>query len=220
MNIPDTWTFKSSEVAGDFDQHVREQLPWYDLVTEAVVQIARHYIGKGGVVYDIGAANGNVGRAIGSVLDERQATLVSIDSSAEMVDRYDGPGVALHCDAEDHAYSPFDLAVSMLTLMFMRPSDVPAFIDRLRDSVRPGGALLIIERTLPPAGYPSIVTSRLTLAAKAAAGAPAEQIIAKELSLAGVQRPIDPALLLSRGAVEWFRFGDFAGYLIEGADSC
>lgn len=219
MRIPEQWTFQSPEVAGAFDEHVREQLPWYDLVTDAVVQIARHYIGQGGLVYDIGSANGNVGRALRSILDTRRADFVAIDSSPEMVDSYDGPGSVLVGDAETFDYQPYDLAVSMLTLMFLRPSEVPALLDRLQCAIRPGGALLIIERTLPPGGYPSIITSRLTLAAKAAAGASAEQIVAKELSLAGVQRPIAASLLTSRGAVEWFRFGDFAGYLIEGEAS-
>lgn len=51
---------------------------------------------------------------------------------------------------------------------------------------------------------------RLTLAGKLAAGASAENIIAKELSLGGVQRPITP--LPWR---QWFKFGDFVGYLYE-----
>lgn len=60
----------------------------------------------------------------------------------------------------------------------------------------------------------SIVTSRIILAAKLAAGADATSILLKELSLGGVQRPVAVAEL-GPGAVEWFRFGDFAGWLIE-----
>jgi tRNA (cmo5U34)-methyltransferase len=54
----------------------------------------------------------------------------------------------------------------------------------------------------------------LTLAGKVAAGVPAEEIVAKELSLGGVQRPLDPREL-GPGFIEWFRFGDFAGWLAE-----
>src|SRR5690348_16741558 len=148
MKIPEAWTFKSTEVAASFDSHVREQLPWYDLVTDAVAQIGRHYIGQRGVVYDIGSANGNIGRALRPTLDARCAEFVAIDSSAEMVDLYDGPGKAIVGSAEAFDYEPFDLAVSMLTLMFLRPSDVPVLLDRLAAATRPGGALLVIERTL------------------------------------------------------------------------
>ena len=40
------WTFRG--FSGQFDGHVREQLPWYDMATAAVAMIARHYIPHGG----------------------------------------------------------------------------------------------------------------------------------------------------------------------------
>jgi tRNA (cmo5U34)-methyltransferase len=217
VNIPDHWTFESADIADGFDAHVREQLPWYDLVTKAVVQIGRHFIPQGGLVYDIGASHGNVGRALAPILFERSASLVGIEPSAEMCADYDAPGLLERSSAEAFDFAPFDFAVAMLALMFVPPAQMPGLLERLAANIRPGGALVVVERTLPPPGYMSIVTSRLALAAKAEMGAPAEQIVAKELSLAGVQRPLDARLLAGFGAVEWFRFGDFAGYVIEGA---
>lgn len=217
MKIPDTWTFEDSGVAAEFDQHVREQLPWYDLVTGAIGQIARHYIPTHGQVYDIGASQGNVSRALGPLLADRKADLVSIEPSPDMCQLFKGPGQLICERAEEYDFKDYDFGVAMLALMFVPPSKTPDLLARLVTRIRPGGALVLVERTLPPAGYMSIVTSRLTLAAKADMGAPADQIIAKELSLSGVQRPIDPALLGRLGAVEWFRFGDFAGYVIEGS---
>lgn len=215
MKIPEAWTFENAEVADEFDAHVREQLPWYDLVTSAVAQIGRHYIAPEGLVYDIGASRGNVGKALEPTLRERGAVLEAIDPSEEMCERYDGPGQITCAAAESFPFVQYDFAVAMLALMFVPASCVRDLLRRLTDNIQPGGALVIVDRTLPPAGYMSIVSSRLTLAAKAAMGAPAEQIIAKELSLAGVQRPLDSAMLRDLGAVEWFRFGDFGGYVIE-----
>ena len=40
-------------------------------------------------------------------------------------------------------------------------------------------------------------------------------MIKKELSLSGIQRPLYPGEL-GEDAVEVFRFGDFAGWIIEG----
>jgi len=64
MQIPQNWTFKSDHIANNFDQHVREQLPWYDLATFATAQMARHFVPQGGKVYDIGCATGNMGRVL------------------------------------------------------------------------------------------------------------------------------------------------------------
>jgi tRNA (cmo5U34)-methyltransferase len=217
VNIPDTWSFERTDVADDFDAHVREQLPWYDLVTGAVAQIGRHYIPRRGHVFDIGASTGNIGRALAAIIEDRGCWYTAIEPSAEMLQRFSGPSGAelVNARAEDYEFPGIDFGVAMLSLMFVPPPRLPDLLDTLVRQLNPGGALVIVERTLPPPGYMSVVSSRLTLAAKAQAGAPAEQIVAKELSLAGVQRPLDPRLLTDRGAVEWFRFGDFAGYVLE-----
>ena len=78
------------------------------------------------------------------------------------------------------------------------------------------GAIIVVERMLPPDSYMSIVSSRLTLAAKLEGGVSPAEIIAKEISLGGVQRPLSRDVLTDLGAVEWFRYGDFAGWVIEG----
>ena len=88
-----------------------------------------------------------------------------------------------------------------------------AFIDNLKSLIKPGGALLIVDKCEAASGYEATVFWRLTLAGKVAAGVDAESVIKKELSLSGVQRPIDPAML-GKDASLWFRFGDFAGWII------
>jgi tRNA (cmo5U34)-methyltransferase len=54
---------------------------------------------------------------------------------------------------------------------------------------------------------------RLTLDWKLKNGATAEEIISKELSLSGVQRPMTKSELTGK---EFFRFGEFVGWVIEG----
>lgn len=215
-NIPQAWTFETASVAEQFDAHVREQLPWYDLVTAGVAHIARHYVPRGGLVYDFGASTGNVGRALAPILEERSATLIPVEASREMADRYEGPGKVnlIIGDASEIEIEEFDVAVAFLVLMFLPIPARRAFLDRLLERVRPGGAVIVVDRCLPGAGYPATVLWRLALANKVAAGAPADEVVSKELSLAGVQRGLAVAEI-PRGAVEWFRMGDFAAWLIE-----
>ena len=118
MKIPTEWTFKSSDVAEGFDNHVREQLPWYDLVTDGLRQLARHYIPQNGLVYDIGASTGNMGRALNETLKERNARLVALEESEEMCELYDAPGELVKIDAMDYKFQPFDLGICFLVLMF------------------------------------------------------------------------------------------------------
>ncbi len=215
LDVPDpgSWTFKSARVAGDFDRHVREQLPWYDLATGIVSHVARHYVPPGGRVYDCGASTGNVGRAIGPVLQQRSASLIAYDESQEMVDRYDAPGAAIRADIREADLSGADLIVAFLVMMFVPPADRAALISRMIQSLKPGGAILIFDKMAARGGHVGSVIYRLTLAAKYEAGALPEEIIRKELSLAGVQRPMTEDEL--PGFDQIFRFGDFAGYLYE-----
>lgn len=215
MDIPKEWTFENASVASSFNQHVREQLPWYDLVTGAVVHIARHYIPQNGLVYDIGASTGNIGAALESALTQRQAKLIPIEPSAQMCAEYAGPGKEnlVQMDACRYHFEPFDVAICYLVLMFMPVHERPAFIAKLKAALKPGGAIVIVDKCEAATGYQATVLWRLTLAGKVAAGVLPEHIIAKELSLGGVQRPLDPALL-GENAVQWFRFGEFAGWII------
>lgn len=213
--IPEHWTFKDPSVAAGFGEHVREQLPWYDLVTQAIVQIGRHYIGQGGLVYDVCASTGNISRALAGVIQDREATCISIEESEDMAAQWEGPGELVVQPAQAAEIRGFDFAVVMLGLMFLRADEQGALLEKLHRNINPGGAVVLVERMLPPSGYLSIVTSRLTLAAKMSQGANPEEVIGKELALAGAQRPIDARVLLAHGAVEWFRFGDFAGWVIE-----
>ena len=213
MDIPREWTFENTKVASGFDRHVREQLPWYDLVAGAVAHIARHYIPKNGLVYDIGASTGNIGQAIEETIVERKAKLVGIEASAEMCARYKAPGELVQIDALDYRFQPYDLAICYLVLMFLPVGKRQEFIDYLKSLIKPGGALLIVDKCEAATGYEATVFWRLTLAGKIAAGVDAESVIAKELSLSGVQRPLDPAML-GDDAVQWFRFGDFAGWIV------
>lgn len=217
LDIPTEWTFQTADVAEGFDAHVHEQLPWYDLVTAMIGLIGRHYITEDGTVYDLGAATGNVGRILAPTLALRHANLIAVDNSQEMVDRYDGPGEAVCADIATFqvAHTAPDLIVANLVLMFLNPADALDLIDRLVDGLAYGGALILVERFTPPSGYLGLVSSRLTLDAKLRGGATADEIIAKELSLVGVQRPLIRDAVVARGGCELFRFGDFSLYVIE-----
>ena len=170
----------------------------------------------GGLVYDIGASTGNVGRAIADTLSNRKAYFIGIEPSKEMAAKYSGPGKLSITDACGYNYKPFDFGVCFLVLMFLAPDQRRDLLKKLRAKLKPGGAIVVFDKCQPVTGYPATVMQRLTLAGKVSAGVDSREIIAKELSLAGAQRPIAPSELPKR-AVEIFRFGEFAGWLIEGA---
>lgn len=204
------WTFNDTVLADDFDRYVRGQLPWYDLANELLSHVGRHFIPEGGRVYDIGASTGNVGRVLAPVLEARSADLIAVERAVEMAEVYRAPGTLITADVRSVEFEPFDLGVSFLTLMFLPPADRAVVLDRMRSACRPGGALFLLEKQTGPAGYAGTLMRRISLAAKVAQGESAQSIIDKELSLIGVQRPIEWGEELG---LELFRFGEFVAWL-------
>lgn len=214
FQIPTDWTFRSSHVAESFEQHVREQLPWYELASGAVAHVARHYIPEGGLIYDVGASTGNIGRLLADTLASRNAQLIAIEASAEMADLYAGPGILETSDAVTYDYQQHDVAVLFLVVMFLPPATRRTYLHRLYERMNAGGAMVVVDKCDDTCGYIATILRRLTLAGKVATGTTADDIIAKELSLVGVQRPIDLADLPGDPQV-FFRFGEFTGWIIE-----
>jgi len=208
------WTFEGKDVAGTFDAHVREQLPWYELATGAVAHIIRHYLPKNGTIYDIGASTGNIGRAIAPIIEKRNAKIIPVEVSREMAEVYAGPGKEnlVVGDISDIQLEDFDVAVLFLTLMFIAPAARESVLQKLRGRRRTGGAIIVMDKVVAQDGYLGTIMARLTLAGKVASGVPANDIIAKELSLMGVQRPLRDEMRQGR---EWFRFGEFVGWVEE-----
>tara|TARA_R110000824_G_scaffold246458_2_gene435628 strand:+ start:2494 stop:3150 length:657 start_codon:yes stop_codon:yes gene_type:complete len=213
VKIPTDWTFKSGDVAEGFDSHVREQLPWYDLMAGATAHIVRHYLPEGGTVFDVGGSTGNLGKLLEPVLDSRKATYLPVDNAPEMAAVYSGPGELLIEDVRTMEIPEHDVAVLFLVLMFIEPRLRRDLIQKIQDQTRSGGIIIMVDKLEAIGGYLGTVMARLTLAGKKASGCSGDEIIAKELSLAGVQRPVTFAEL--GHTQEVFRFGEFFGCVRE-----
>ena len=158
------WTF--NVLPCQAGRRSEKQSPWYDMATAAVAMIARPYIPQGGKVYDLGCAAGNVGRVLAPTLHEREAQFVALDGCRDVVVDYCGPGRAIMADVASYPYKPFDVAVAFLTLMDLPSSTRQLLLSTLRSKMRPGGAIIIINKEKPPRGSLSATASRLTFGCK------------------------------------------------------
>lgn len=199
------WTFDNL----DFDTHVREQLPWYDLATETVAFIARQYLPTcDGVMYDIGASTGNITYAMRDVLHERAVLAISIEPNETFVKDFKGIGLIEKSNAQDYSYQNFDVAILFLTLMFVPVPKREALMKTLKENMRDGGVIIIVDKVTDSSGYFATCLKRMTMYFKQKFVLP-KDIIEKELSLSGVQRPVE------RTGKLFFKFGEFEGWVIE-----
>lgn len=203
------WTF--TDVKDGFDDHVRKQLPWYEFASKCVAFIARHYIPtKGGVLYDIGASTGNITKELSDTIKERNVRCISVEENEDMANNFSGCGHLVVKPVQDIVIEEFDVAIIFLTMMFVPYSERDAVMAKLKEKMRKGGAIIIVDKVADEGGYLGVVLRRLTLFWKAVSGVPSDDIVEKEISLAGVQRPTN------REGKLFLKFGEFEGWIIEG----
>lgn len=209
------WTFNTKEIAETFDSHVREQLPWYDLASETVAMILRNYVREEGVVYDIGTSTGNIPQRIEKLAEERRLEIYGIDCSGHMAEKFKAQyGEVICADARDYDYYPFAAAVCFLTISFFPVDDRKEFLAHLLASCERGGVIVIVDKFGATGGYAGTVLRRITTWWKLKTGATSSDILAKDLSLSGVQRPLSREDLPEH-AVQFFQLGEFQGWIIE-----
>jgi len=206
--------FSGEMIGNNFNSHVREQLPFYEMLTNAVTMIVRNYLPENGLVYDIGASTGNITANIKDFAISRNAKVESIERSEEMSKTWNGYGVIHTANAKDFDYQKFDVCICFLVLMFLSIEERKELLIKLKSQLKQGGIIIIVDKLLVDGGYFGTVMRRLTLDWKLKNGATPEQIITKELSLSGVQRPMTEQELT--GGREFFKFGEFVGWVIEG----
>jgi tRNA (cmo5U34)-methyltransferase len=216
-----SWTFETTEIATGFDDHVREQLPWYDMVTDAVCYIVRNYLTEGNTVVDVGASTGNLIHNLMPLLEERDAKAVAIEKSASMIEvlgeRFKN-NARVHVIGNDILWQnhlPSQVYVVFLTMMFIPVHERERVLNALRANLLKGGVLIVVDKVCDHGGYFSTVLKRLGMHWKIRQGAELGAVTTKEMSLAGVQIPFDPSML-GADAKQFFRMGEFAGWVVEG----
>ena len=211
-----SWTFDSKEVAEKFDEHVREQLPWYDMLTDAVVYITRNYLTEGNQVVDIGASTGNLSKKLLPLANERKGRVLAIEKSLQMCNNMkDMEDVrVMYADITNIDIPEAQVYILFLTMMFIPVDKREKLLEDIFEKAKEGGCVIIVDK-INHSGYFGTVMKRLTWNWKIQQGSIAEDIVNKEMSLAGVQIPINQDLLLSAQAQEFFRMGEFAGWVIE-----
>jgi tRNA (cmo5U34)-methyltransferase len=209
------FNFNDKEVAEEFNTHVREQLPWYESVKKLIVFIARSYVNKNGLIYDIGCSTGNIARSLESIITKRNIRLIGIDESKEMLELYPKIGETYCSDALTFDYEEeYDVALLFLVGMFLDSNKRKDFFEKLYMKRKKNGILIIVDKFAQEGGYFSSIMNRFNLLLKVENQVEPKDILNKELSLTGVQIPLNYEEMPGK-PVEFFRLGDFRGYVID-----
>jgi tRNA (cmo5U34)-methyltransferase len=217
MTLDKNRDFTFNGIAGEFDTHVRGQLPWYDTVKDIACYITRSYVQNHGIIYDIGCSTGNIARRVLNTVN-RDFQIIGIDAEEGMLDLYPKHGkVKTFCgDCMDYKYEPYDVALLFLTCQFLDTDLRAEFLNKLYKLKKKNGIIIIVDKFINSYAdaYFNSVMNKFNMLLKLENGLRAEDILNKELSLSGVQFPLRKGELPGRKQIQFFAMGDFQGYVI------
>lgn len=189
---PGQWAF-TPEVVNDFDRHVRQSVPHYDLIQGAVAELCDWLAPTGALIADLGVSTGETARRIRERHPDRGIRFVGYDTSASMLEAAEAkvPGIETHlAPVEDGLrHSAADLTVSLFTFQFLSPEARTDVARLALAASKPGAALILAEKVRTTDARWFEIGTELSWDYKATAGIPSDAIRAKAASLRGVLRP-------------------------------
>lgn len=191
------WEF-GADVTDAFDDMLARSIPDHDTMRAMVADYACRLLRPGDAVLDLGASRGE---AIASVLASERCpnpvSAVAVEVSAPMRDALaarfaDDPRVqVLDTDLRDgFPAGRFGVVLSVLTVQFTPIEHRFRILADARDSLRDGGALILVEKCLGSTALLDRLHTESYRDHKRAVGYSEEQIIRKANALEGVLVPV------------------------------
>jgi tRNA (cmo5U34)-methyltransferase len=142
-------------VARVFDDMLERSVPFYKECQQMVVDLALHFAQKDSAVYDLGCSTGTLLRLLAKATPSKQKIrFVGLDNSEAMLKKARGKlkGYLKRCElVEVDLESDFELTdasvvIMNYTLQFLSPRRRAAMLKKIYQGLRPGGALILIEK--------------------------------------------------------------------------
>lgn len=156
--VPEDFDF-NERVVEVFDDMLDRSIPFYQSVIGETAKLLAATLEPGDTVCDLGCATGTTLFHLAKELPDRDVTFLGIDTSPAMLEkaRRKAEFYAKHEQIEFKQQDITSLAmpgtgafILNYTLQFIRPVQRPALIDRLFTNLRPGGLLILSEKTILP----------------------------------------------------------------------
>jgi len=197
------WSF-SGPAVDNFDSHVARSVPGYEHGHRLILELSDFFVLPGSRVIDVGCSTGSLIAALAERHRGVDAELLGVDVSHEMVETATRrcsaqPRVRIERnDAMTVDYGGASLVILYYTLQFIASWQRRDVLQRIYDGIRPGGALILFEKTLWTSGRMQSLGDQLYTGFKEAQGFSPSEILRKAQSLRAV---LAPACTAENGAM-------------------
>lgn len=220
---PPKWQF-DPEVTRVFDNMLARSIPDYVGMRDLVKRVGNQYVRKHTSVVDLGCSRGGALREVVNIHGDH-CKFVGVEVSAPMLEECRrefaleiGRGsvsiVDLDLRVDFPAVSPRpSLVLAVLTLQFIPIEHRQRLVRRVYEALDPGGAFVVVEKTLGEDSGADDVLVRLYHGHKMGSGYSKEEVDRKAMSLEGVLVPLTESANVRMLASEGFRVQPFWRHL-------
>jgi len=220
----------NQEVARVFSDMIRRSVPGYPLLVEQIGLLATRFAQPNSHLYDLGCSLGAVSQQLRKV-QVNGARVIGVDNSAAMLERCRDclavvssenllPVELVQADILQLALQPASVIVMNFTLQFIPPAERLSLLARIRQSLLPGGVLILSEKLRFTDENTQQLLTELHLDFKRQGGYSELEIAQKRDALENVMQPDSLETHQSRlkqagfsAALPWFQCLNFASIL-------
>ncbi len=153
---PEDFEF-NERVAEVFDDMLDRSIPFYQEVITATAQLLSQHLKEGDSICDLGCSTGTPLLEFARLLQNEGFSFIGIDNSQAMIDKA-RLKAQLYSQDKSISYRRGDISglelpgsgafILNYTLQFIRPLQRPPLIRRLYENLKPGGLLILSEKTI------------------------------------------------------------------------
>jgi tRNA (cmo5U34)-methyltransferase len=156
--VPEDFDF-NKRVVEVFDDMLDRSIPFYQEVISATAWLLENHLEPGDRVCDLGCATGTSMLKLSELLKGKELVLEGLDSSGPMLEKA-RLKAEFYGGRKEISFSREDITaierpgtgafIMNYTMQFIRPLLRPPLVKRLYDNLRPGGLLILSEKTIQP----------------------------------------------------------------------
>ena len=150
------------EVTDVFDDMLNRSVPLYGQSIKRQAQLTVRYYQDQSLIYDLGCSHGNLGILILEQFEHRRFSMVGVDSSRSMIDRYSKrlrtynsvENIDLICSSLENIHiKNASVVLVNLTLQFLDKQKRKDLIKKIYQGLNHKGILLLTEKTVHPSNH-------------------------------------------------------------------
>lgn len=148
----------NSEVARVFDEMAARSIPFYHETQERIFEILGRLPKAPQKICDLGTSTGSLVFYLAQQFDKPELKILGYDNSPAMIEQAKSRSMLLHLNGQiefhlanvlETDFADSDVIVLNYVLQFVAPEARLAFVKKLYGDLKPGGVLILSEKTKP-----------------------------------------------------------------------